>query len=130
MIGKHCTGDYFMLIVSILFQPYLHQHYPCITSTYTHTASSCTSTLLHRHTLAPPHSCTSTLLHLHTLAPPGLLVLGSTGKVIRPRNPNCGVATVASVTLQKLVVPLQALNIDEKELNLLKEIVLFNPGKH
>eukprot|EP00731_Ephydatia_muelleri_P026045 Em0018g145a len=57
----------------------------------------------------------------------GLLVLGSTGKVIRPRNPNCGVATVASVTLQKLVVPLQALNIDEKELNLLKEIVLFNP---
>ena len=114
MIGKHCTGDYFMLIVSILFQPYLHQHDPCITSTYTHTASS----------------CTSTLLHLHTLAPPGLLVLGSTGKVIRPRNPNCGVATVASVTLQKLVVPLQALNIDEKELNLLKEIVLFNPGKH
>lgn len=57
----------------------------------------------------------------------GLLVLGSTGKVIRPRNPNSGVATVASVTLQKLVVPLQALNIDEKELNLLKEIVLFNP---
>ena len=48
--------------------------------------------------------------------------------MIRPRNPNCGVATVASVTLQKLVVPLQALNIDERELNLLKEIVLFNPG--
>ena len=50
--------------------------------------------------------------------------------MIRPRNPNSGVATVASVTLQKLVVPLQALNIDEKELTLLKEIVLFNPGQH
>jgi hypothetical protein len=48
--------------------------------------------------------------------------------VIRPTNPNSGVASVASVTLQKLVVPLKVLNIDDRELTLLKEIVLFNPG--
>jgi len=56
-----------------------------------------------------------------------MLLLGSTGKVIRPSNPNSGVATVASVTLQKLVVPLRVLNIDDRELTLLKELVLFNP---
>ena len=57
-----------------------------------------------------------------------LLLLGSTGKVIRPTNQNSGVASVASVTLQKLVVPLKVLNIDDREFTLLKEIVLFNPG--
>lgn len=56
-----------------------------------------------------------------------LLLLGRTGKVIRPNNLNSGVASVASVTLQKLVVPLKVLNIDDRELTLLKEIVLFNP---
>lgn len=58
-----------------------------------------------------------------------MLLLGSTGKVMRPTNPNSGVASVASVTLQKLVVPLKVLNINDKELTLLKEIVLFNPGR-
>lgn len=70
----------------------------------------------------------------HALPPPthlyvDMLLLGSTGKVIRPSNPNSGVATVASVTLQKLVVPLRVLNIDDRELTLLKELVLFNPGE-
>ena len=59
-----------------------------------------------------------------------LLLLGSTGKVIRPNNQNSGVACVASVTLQKLVVPLKGLNINDRELALLKEIVLFNPGEN
>lgn len=57
----------------------------------------------------------------------GMLLLGSTGKVMRPTNRNSGVATVAMVTLSKLVIPLKVLNIDDKELNLMKEIVLFNP---
>ncbi len=56
-------------------------------------------------------------------------MLGSTGKVIRPTNQNNGVASVALVTLQKLVVPLKILNINDRELVLLKEIVLFNSGK-
>ena len=47
---------------------------------------------------------------------------------MRRSNENSGVATVASITLQKLVVPLKVLNIDDREFNLLKEIVLFNPG--
>lgn len=59
-----------------------------------------------------------------------MLLLGSTGKVIRPTNQNSGVASVASVTLQKLVVPLKALMINDRELTFLREIVLFNPGKH
>ena len=59
---------------------------------------------------------------------PGMLLLGSTGKVMRPSNANDGVATVAAITLQKLVVPLKVLNIDDHEFSLLKEIVLFNPG--
>lgn len=58
-----------------------------------------------------------------------MLLLGSTGKAIRPTNQNSGVASVASVTLQKLVVPLKALMINERELTFLREIVLFNPGK-
>ena len=57
-----------------------------------------------------------------------MLLLGSTGKVIRPINQNSGVASVASVTLQKLVVPLKALMINDRELTFLREIVLFNPG--
>lgn len=48
--------------------------------------------------------------------------------MIRPTNQNSGVASVASVTLQKLVEPLKVLNINDKELTLLQEIVLFNPG--
>jgi hypothetical protein len=56
-----------------------------------------------------------------------MLLLGSTGKVIRPTNSNSGVAAVALVTLTKLVVPLKVLNIDDHELNLMQEIVLFNP---
>ena len=59
-----------------------------------------------------------------------MLLLGRTGKVIRPTNQNSGVASVASVTLQKLVVPLKVLNINDRELTFLKEIVLFNPGMH
>ena len=59
-----------------------------------------------------------------------MLLLGSTGKVMRPTNRNSGVATVAMVTLSKLVIPLKVLNIDDKELNLMKEIVLFNPGMY
>lgn len=55
-------------------------------------------------------------------------MLGSTGKVIRPTNQNSGVASVASVTLQKLVVPLKILNINDQEFTLLREIVLYNPG--
>ena len=58
-----------------------------------------------------------------------MLLLGSTGKAIRPTNQNSGVASVASVTLQKLVVPLKALMINDRELTFLREIVLFNPGK-
>ena len=57
-----------------------------------------------------------------------MLLLGSTGAVILPSNPNPGIASVASVTLEKLVVPLKVLNISDKELRLLKEVVLFNPG--
>lgn len=62
-----------------------------------------------------------------SIAYEGMLLLGSTGRVIRPTNANTGVATVASVTLMKLVVPLKVLNINDSELTLLKEIVLFNP---
>ena len=58
-----------------------------------------------------------------------MLLLGSTGKVMRPSNLNDGVSTVAAITLQKLVVPLKVLNIDDHEFSLLKEIVLFNPGQ-
>ena len=58
-----------------------------------------------------------------------MLLLGSTGKVIRPTNQNSGVASVASVTLQKLVVPLKSVMINDRELTFLREIVLFNPGK-
>jgi len=61
---------------------------------------------------------------------PDLLMLGSTRKVIRPTNQNNGVASVALVTLQKLVVPLKILNINDREFVLLKEIVLFNPGMY
>ena len=59
----------------------------------------------------------------------GMLLLGSTGKVIRSTNRNPGVAAVAVVTLSKLVIPLKVLNIDDKELSLMKEIILFNPGE-
>ena len=58
-----------------------------------------------------------------------MLLLGSTGKVIRNTNRNPGVAAVAMVTLSKLVVPLKVLNIDDRELSLMQEIVLFNPGQ-
>ena len=57
-----------------------------------------------------------------------MLLLGSTGKVIRPSNQNSGVATVAAVTLSKLVIPMKVINMDDHELRLMKEIVLFNPG--
>ncbi len=56
-------------------------------------------------------------------------VVGKYGEVIRPTNQNNGVASVALVMLQKLVVPLKILNSNDRELVLLKEIVLFNPGK-
>ena len=58
-----------------------------------------------------------------------MLLLGNSGKVIRPTNQNSGVASVASVTLQKLVVPLKSVMINDRELTFLREIVLFNPGK-
>ncbi len=58
-----------------------------------------------------------------------MLILGSTGKVIRNINGNPGVAAVAMVTLSKLVIPLKVLNIDDKELSLMQEIILFNPGE-
>lgn len=58
-----------------------------------------------------------------------MLLLGSTGKVMRMSNRNSGVATVAAVTISKLVTPLKVLNMDDNELSLMKEIVLFNPGK-
>ena len=38
-------------------------------------------------------------------------------------------SAVASVTLKKLVEPLKVINMDDHELDLMKEIVLFNPGK-
>ncbi len=57
-----------------------------------------------------------------------MLLLGSTGAVLKPSNLNPGIASVASVTLEKLVVPLKVLNISDNELRLLREIVLFNPG--
>lgn len=59
----------------------------------------------------------------------GMLRLGGTGKAIRPSHENSGIASVASITLARLVTPLKVLNIDDKELELLKEIVLFNSGK-
>ena len=37
-------------------------------------------------------------------------------------------SAVASVTLKKLVEPLKVVNMDDHELDLMKEIVLFNPG--
>ena len=48
---------------------------------------------------------------------------------MRTSNRNSGVATVAAVTIAKLVAPLKVLNMDDNELSLMKEIVLFNPGK-
>ena len=62
------------------------------------------------------------------LPPTDVLLLGSTGAVLMPSNVNAGIASVASVTLEKLVVPLKVLNISDKELRLLREVVLFNPG--
>ena len=59
---------------------------------------------------------------------PGVLLLGKTGKAIRPTNSNSGVSAVASVTLKKLVEPLKVVNMNNKEYSLMKEIVLFNPG--
>ena len=59
----------------------------------------------------------------------GVLILGNTGKVITQAHENSGVATVASLALAKLLVPLKQLKIEETEYVLLKEIVLFNPGK-
>ena len=56
-------------------------------------------------------------------------MLGKTGKAIRPTNSNSGVSAVASVTLKKLVEPLKVVNMDDKEYALMKEIVLFNPGR-
>ena len=56
-------------------------------------------------------------------------MLGKTGKAIRPTNSNSGVSAVASVTLKKLVEPLKVVNMDDREYALMKEIVLFNPGK-
>ena len=67
--------------------------------------------------MTPPH-----------LPPTDVLLLGSTGAVLMPSNVNAGIASVASVTLEKLVVPLKVLNISDKELRLLREVVLFNPG--
>ena len=78
------------------------------------------------HTHTHTHTYTHTHTHIHT----DMLLLGRTNKVIRVTNPNTGVASVASVTLQKLVVPLKVLNINDRELTLLKEIVLFNAGNH
>ncbi len=63
-----------------------------------------------------------------TPTPTDVLLLGSTGAVLMPSNVNAGIASVASVTLEKLVVPLKVLNISDKELRLLREVVLFNPG--
>ena len=48
---------------------------------------------------------------------------------MRTSNRNSGVATVAAVTIAKLVAPLKVLNMDDNELSLMKEIVLFNPGQ-
>lgn len=62
------------------------------------------------------------------LYPPDVLLLGKTGKAIRPTNSNSGVSAVASVTLKKLVEPLKVVNMDDNEYILMKEIVLFNPG--
>lgn len=59
----------------------------------------------------------------------GMLRLGGTGKAIRPSHENSGIASVANITLIRLVTPLKVMNIDDKELELLKEIVLFNSGK-
>ena len=58
-----------------------------------------------------------------------MLLLGKTGKIIQPTHTNSGIASVARITLLRLVDPLKILNIDNKELLLLKEVVLFNPGK-
>ena len=58
----------------------------------------------------------------------GMLRLGGTGKAIRPSHENSGIASVANITLMRLVTPLKVLNIDDKELELMKEIVLFNSG--
>lgn len=59
----------------------------------------------------------------------GMLRLGGTGKAIRPSHENSGIASVANITLIRLVTPLKVMNIDDKELELLKEIVLFNSGE-
>jgi hypothetical protein len=60
----------------------------------------------------------------------GMLLLGGTGKAIRPSHDNPGIAAVVRTTLVRLVTPLKVLNISDKELKLLKEIVLFNPGMY
>jgi len=49
--------------------------------------------------------------------------------VITQGHENSGVATVVSLALVKLLVPLKQLKIDETEYVLLKEIILFNPGE-
>ena len=58
-----------------------------------------------------------------------MLLLGFTKRVMRTSNRNSGVAPVAAVTIAKLVVPLKVLNMDNNELSLMKEIVLFNPDQ-
>ncbi len=56
--------------------------------------------------------------------------VGKYGESHQANQSEHGVASVALVMLQKLVVPLKILNINDRELILLlKEIVLFNPGK-
>ena len=74
----------------------------------------------------PNDEITSTL----SLCNSGMLLLGGTGKAIRPSHDNPGIAAVVRTTLVRLVTPLKVLNISDKELKLLKEIVLFNPGMY
>ena len=81
------------------------------------------------------HACTyahkiTYQCYIITSTLPGVLILGQTGKVITPAHENSGVATVASLALAKLLVPLKHLKIDDTEYALLKEIVLFNPGEY
>ena len=75
------------------------------------------------------YTLSASVLHTCIFTHTDVLLLGKTGKAIRPTNSNSGVSAVASVTLKKLVEPLKVVNMDDNEYSLMKEIVLFNPGR-
>lgn len=61
------------------------------------------------------------------------LIAGSlqlvTGKMMSPGHINPGVSSVANLLIDRVVRPLRQLNLNDYEHMLLKQIILFNPGK-